>query len=547
MIRRLLILLTLSTPGFAQHLIEGEVLDSQTGKPVSFASVGIVGTSRGTSSNQNGQFTLSVTPPVSLMVTSVGYESTRVDSVAGFVTIMLKPSITQLDAVIVTNRPINPKRIVRKAFSNITENYATESFLQKFFYRHYCKDGDVHGRLIEASVDVWKNRGYRSTQKRAGESDQIRITQLRRSLDKTVIAQGHEPISVAGILETDLVGYQTLNTSEHLSFYGNVSNLRTDFEQYSFGFKGITYYDGQEVYKITYSYKEDSLLTTSGRYIEGAKATGLLYITTDTYAFIKTEQTKSDKKNKIHTSAYYRKYGDRYYPYHFVMEGEGFASATNVGHIFRIELMSVEIRNDQAEKFTGKLPGREDLFNIPYDSIFWTSNTVLKTTPLEDDIIRDLGGGASLNKQFDRYRQYEMSIRDGGKNAEEKFSWLREDSRNNRILYLFFWDDDFKPYMVDLEYAKRLHKEYRNKITFILISLSDDQAQWQQTVTAYNLHADGIINYRVGSQSKLTKSFDVKTIPRFILIGKNGEISSEHARRPGDPMLKDEFALATEQ
>lgn len=541
MIRCLIAILIASTSSFAQHLIEGSVVDSQTGNPVPFASVGVIGTSSGTSSNLNGQFSLSVMPPVALLVTSVGYESTRIDSVSGFITIMLKPSVTQLDVVLVTDRPINPKKIVRKAFSKITDNYGTDPFLQKFFYRHYCKDGDVHGRLIEASVDVWKSNGYRSTQKRAGESDQIRITQLRRSLDKTVIAQGHEPISVGGILESDMIGFQTVNESEHLSFYGNVSNLRTDLDHYAFGFKGITYYDGLEVYKITYSYKEDSLLTASGKFIPGTQATGLLYITTDTYAFVKTEQTKSDQKNKIHSSAYYRKYGDRYYPYHFVMEGEGMASDTSGGHTFHIELMSVEIRRAASEKFISSLPGREQLLNIPYDSVFWTKNTILKTTPLEDDIIRDLGGGASLNEQFKRYRMYEMSIRDGGKNGEEKFNWLREDSKNNRILYLVFWSDDFRPYVVDLEYAKRLHKLFRNKITFVFISLSENEEQWKQAVAAYNFQSDGIMNYRVGANSKIAESFHVKKLPQFVLIGKDGEILQEMARHPSDPALQEDF------
>lgn len=545
MFRYVLILMAFSTPAFSQHLIEGSVLDSQTGKPVSFASVGVVGTSSGTSSNVNGQFSISVALPVSLMITSVGYESVRLDSVEGFVTVMLKPSVTQLDAVLVTNKPVNAKKIVKKAFASISENYGTDPFLQKFFYRHYCKDGDVHGRLIEAAVDVWKSNGYRATQKSAGQSDQIRITQLRRSLDKTVVAQGHEPISVAGILESDVVAYQTPTPGTHLSFYGNVSNLKADIDQYAFGFKGLTYYNGLEVYKITYSYKEDSLLTASGRYIPGTQATGLLYITTDTYAIVKTEQTKSDQKNTVHTSAFYRKYGHRYYPYHFVMEGEGLATDRTGAHTFHIELMSVQIRHNLAEKFTGNPPGKEDLLNIPYDSVYWTTNTVLKTTPLEDDIIRDLGGGKSLNEQFHRYREYEMSIRDGGRNGEEKFNWFKEDSKNNRILYLVFWSNDFKLYLVDLEYAKRLHKVYRTKMTVVFISLSDDQEEWQRIVNTYNFHADGIINYRVGSASGIEDSFGVTTLPRFVLIGKDGGVFQNEARRPGDPLLKEDIKALT--
>ena len=133
---------------------------------------------------------------------------------------------------------------------------------------------------------------------------------------------------------------------------------------------------------------------------------------------------KSFGNNTIRTSAYYQKFGDKYYPYHFVRDGESLTS-DNGRHVVHIELMAVEIRKGEAERFTGGIPGREELLDIPFDSAYWTSSTILKTTPLEDKIIRDLGGGTSLNQQFYRYHQLEMNVRDGGKNGEEKFNWLK--------------------------------------------------------------------------------------------------------------------------
>jgi CarboxypepD_reg-like domain/Thioredoxin-like len=546
MTRWIIIFLAFGPTSFCQQLYERTIIDKETGMPVPFASISIVGTTKGTSSNLNGQFSISISQPVSLKISCIGYESLVVNSDSSSASIELNPIITRLSEIVILNKPINARKILRKAFADIDRNYTEQPFLQKFFYRHYCKDDNAYGRLIEASVDVWKNQGYRSVRKVAGDKEEIRVTQLRRSLDRTELAQGHEPISVGNILQADVVGYQTATKAEHLSFYTDVSNIKTDFEKYDFTCKAITYYDGLEVYKIDYSSKKDSVLTTAGNYKLLTEVTGSIFVTTDTYAIVKTEEVKTYENNKVTTTSFYRKYNNSYYPYHLIREGENKCSDKST-HETHIELMSVEIKTDSKEKFIGHLPSRDELLTIPYDSIFWNNQTILKTTPLEDGIIEDLGGGTSLKEQFYRYRQYEMNIRDGGKNGEEKFNWLKEDSKGNRILYLLFWSNNFQSYLPELELAKRLHKKYQNKITFVFISLDDDENNWQQTVQRFALFSDGIINYRIGSRSKIPKSLMVKEIPGFVLLTRSGEVFDTTAKMPSNSMLEHDFRLLLSQ
>ncbi len=545
MIRWLIFFLAINSTVYSQHLLEGTIIDSETKIPVPFASVGIVGSSKGTSSNLNGQFSISVTDSDSLKISCIGYESLIVCSTMTSELIELQPIITQLSEIVILDKPINARRVLRKALARIKENYTDQPFMQKFFYRHYCKDDSAYGRLIEASVDVWKNQGYRSLQKAAGDKEEIRITQLRRSLDKTTMARGHEPISISNILQADIVGYQTTDRHKHLSFYTDVSNLITDFDKYSFTCKAITYFDGLEVYEINYTYRKDSVLTTSGKYLELTQVTGSLFVTTDTYAFVKSEEIKSYAGNTLRSLAYYRKYAGHYYPYHFVRDSES-RQSDNRTHSVHLELMSVEIKTSAADKFIGRLPTSEQLLNIPYDTVFWTSNTILKTTPLEDSIIRDLGGGISLNEQFHRYHEYEMHVRDGGKNGEKKFNWLKENSKGTRILYLLFWSTNFQPYLVDIELAKRLQKKYRNKVTFIFLSLEDDENVWQQTVQRFSLYTDGIINYRIGNHSKIAASFAIADAPGYILLSRNGEMTHP-TKRPSDPTLEDDLLKLIKQ
>ncbi len=534
-IRITLLLLIIGSVAWGQQRVDGIVIDKESGKPVPFASLAILKTPHGTSSNFEGQFSLILPDTFSVKISCIGYESAIVRSVQELKIVKLKPSETQLAAIVVFQREINPKRVVRKAFANIHNNYDTESFLQRFFYRHYTRKDSLYERLIEASVDVWKNQGYRSTRSRAGEKEEMRVTQLRRSLDIAGMVRGEKPLYLGHILQSDIAGYQTPARREHLNLFESMSNLRTDFDSYNFTFDGITNYDGQEVYKIKYAYKKDSVLTVSG-YQEMPQSTGSLYITTGNYAFVKIEDVKFDQYNTIRTTCFYRKQGVNYYPYHFIREGQNsFIDKKN--SFFHIDLISLEVRSGETKKFSGQEPDRETLLSIPYDSGFWNRTSILKTTPLEDDIIHHLGGGLSLNQQFYLYKQYERNVTDGGKDGEEKLKWLIRDSEDKRILYVCFWDENFKTYLAETEYFKQLNLLYKNHVTFVMVSLLEDEEKWQQILTDYNLFSDGIINYRIGERSDIAKKFKVKNTPAYVLISKQGE-ANLNAKYPNDPAIE---------
>lgn len=535
--RLILIFMFISSIAFGQQLIQGKVVDKETGKPVPFASIGIIGLPRGTSSNVDGEFSISVLTPFSLRVTCLGYESVTLNSADSVLIINLKPIATQLEEIVILYRKVNPSKIVRKAFASIPNNYNDKSFLQRFFYRQYSKTDMEYERLVEASVDIWKEGGYKKSRTNAGEKESLRVNQLRRSLDIKGMVQGQTPIFFGNILQTDIASYQRLTPKEHLSVFDEVSNLKVDFERYKFSFGGITRYDGQEVYKINYESSPDSILTTTG-YVEAPSAKGTLFITTDTYAFVKTEEIREDGINTIKSSAYYLKHKDNYYPYHLIREGE---SRHNSTYSFHAELMAVEISHDPQHKFTAGEFTRANLLNIPYDSSYWSSSTILKTTPLEDKIIRDLGGGQSLNKQFYLYKQYEINVTNGGVNGEEKFNWFREDSKNKRMLYVCFWDSNIRHQIKDLELAKQLYKKYDDDVAFVFVSVENDETLWQQLVKKHNLFSDGIINYRVGNDSKLARNFKINKIPTFVLIAHDGTVLDLNAKAPSDSKLEEDF------
>jgi hypothetical protein len=97
-----------------------------------------------------------------------------------------------------------------------------------------------------------------------------------------------------------------------------------------------------------------------------------------------------------------------------------------------------------------------------------------------------------------------------------------------------------------MEYFKRLNQVYRNKITFVLVSLEPDETKWQQLVERYNYFSDGMINYRIGESSETAKKYNIKKVPGFILLSKEGGVEL-NAKHPSDPLLEKDFKFLIEQ
>ncbi|MGJ1319951.1 SusC/RagA family TonB-linked outer membrane protein [Sphingobacterium spiritivorum] len=100
-----------SSQVFAQtRQIKGLVLDGQNQSPIAGATIKLVGTEQAASSDQNGTFTISTTSTSNtLSVSSVGYETKTATAAANGaqVTIVLTPSMQELESVVVTALGIN--------------------------------------------------------------------------------------------------------------------------------------------------------------------------------------------------------------------------------------------------------------------------------------------------------------------------------------------------------------------------------------------------------------------------------------------------------
>lgn len=115
---------------YAQHTLQGKVLDAQTKEPLIGATVAVVGSSNGSSTNANGAFRLQITDSTTrLEISYVGYDKQVVAVDNGkLLVIALQPTVNNLQQVVVTaNRETSLRTDAPMAISKLSSTMISES------------------------------------------------------------------------------------------------------------------------------------------------------------------------------------------------------------------------------------------------------------------------------------------------------------------------------------------------------------------------------------------------------------------------------------
>ncbi|MDU0371342.1 carboxypeptidase-like regulatory domain-containing protein [Hymenobacter endophyticus] len=137
-----------------QTQLKGKVLDEQ-GQPVPYANVGVPGAEPGTATNEAGEFSLRVTKlPQKLAVVSLGYAPTVLSVTSGApVTITLKASTVALPEVKVRNPDQLAAELVKRAYAKLARHQKEEEFGQAF-YRQKQRHNGRYTEFLDAFYDV---------------------------------------------------------------------------------------------------------------------------------------------------------------------------------------------------------------------------------------------------------------------------------------------------------------------------------------------------------------------------------------------------------
>jgi len=163
--------------GYAQAVINGVVLDRQTGRTLSHVSVTAEGGKEHTVTNDDGRFSLKTQRiPQYIQLSHIGYKTRRQQIQYGQTSnlrIMMAVNTVGLHEVVVTRN--DPLEIVKAAMDRIEKNYPQKPELVRCFYRETARRGSRFISVAEAVTDMYKT-GY----SRGPERDAVAILKGRR-------------------------------------------------------------------------------------------------------------------------------------------------------------------------------------------------------------------------------------------------------------------------------------------------------------------------------------------------------------------------------
>lgn len=118
---------------------------------------------------------------------------------------------------------------------------------------------------------------------------------------------------------------------------------------------------------------------------------------------------------------------------------------------------------------------------------------------------------------------------------------------HGKVVYLDFWASWCGPCISEVPAAQKLEETFAGKkIVFVKISLDEKEENWrnkikQKNIQGINLLAKGFNN------NPLAQSYNVKGIPHYILIDRNGNLIDSNAPRPSNEKIVEVIEKAINQ
>jgi hypothetical protein len=377
-------LLALGLPASAQRLM-GKITDAATGQPVPYASIGVLGTTRGTTSNAEGEFELrEVALPGRLVVSELGHrrDTVAVAATAGAsqpLQIRLAPASVQLPEVQVGSYL---GELVAKAYRQLRRTNGLRTYGQTF-YRQVTR---LDNEATEVQEMVW------DTETSNAGLEGSALAQARFAKKKALISFTNFSLYTKR--------YSLFSMRDDSStFNGLIGPRVTDYMNLKL--LGVTQDGGQSLVEIGFSNKQE----TATDFTHGS--------------MVINEATHQVLRLRLETSGFHTKSNNPFFKFKnevtriewaFKPSARGAATLaylkvdyqTSLGRGLKSD-MAIHVAslaacyNGQASPAAGVTyaPARRnaegDLAAIKqttYDPAFWRDNPVVKRTPVEEEIMK---------------------------------------------------------------------------------------------------------------------------------------------------------------
>lgn len=383
---RLLVLLLLSFSismlcAQPHRVISGKISDADTGKPLAYAHVGIPEKGIGTTTGEDGSFTLKIPEQYAqstLSVSFIGYATYErpLSALQSPASIRIKAVPTSLQEVIVMDEGA-VEDIIRRAVRRIPENYPARPSSATAFYRESRTNAQhEHLYIAEGVLNVYK------TSYRKDDEGQVGLIQGRK-----VILSTEEADQSPGFSSGHMAAHR-------FDFVKNREDFIDEsfFPDYQYWLEGITTYEGRPVYVIGFDKSEGG----KGR------MKGSVFIDTLSYAFLRARfemrpealsrandyplYAGSWKANRYTVN--YRKLDDSWYFSNALREG-----VYRDGGLYSNEIAVTEIQAGRGKPvpYMERLERGDEFLDITgdYDEDFWRHyNTTPLSTALQQTVVQ---------------------------------------------------------------------------------------------------------------------------------------------------------------
>jgi hypothetical protein len=385
-------------------ILSGKIINGADNTTIAYCSVGVLNTGKTVLSNELGEFSIKVNFYDTLIFSMLGFENKQLTAQqlmkhTDGILVHLTPKIYELKEVAIL--AISPQEIIKRAIGSIKNNYPTKPTNSYGYYRETCNDNNQYTRLVEAAVSIY-DPGYSLRLSKLNEK--TRLLSVRSSYNFSSLFTGLKYNGITELYNRNMVKY--------VADFLNEKN----FENYNYRIDSVTVLNENPVYVISFSPKGSLKKVLSEGNISirkkdyaifevnyGIKANAKYWPESRFNDTLKwnTNYIECVLKFVEHDSILYLNYVSKKYANVYYKKEKDAPDFTSITFS---ELMVNEIQTEVVKysKDGIDMDSKHDLFRqkTKYDSAFWNNYNIIKDTPLQEKIKKDLEKKQLLHQQY---------------------------------------------------------------------------------------------------------------------------------------------------